>query len=114
MIARFVGQADIISGMMIKQGKVYNVEYLYQAPNEWLWFRISEIEQDKRDNDVMGAALFGIAWMFVAENRKMEIKIPYSSWSTFYANWQPMEEAPVKCGDNMNCPCFICPHCNLR
>lgn len=91
MIARFVGQADIISGMIIKQGKVYNVEYLYQAQNEWLWFRISEIEQDKRDGDMIGAALFGIAWMFVKKDKKMEIEIPYSSWLMFYANWQPID-----------------------
>lgn len=69
MIARFVGKADTIGNMLIEQDKPYNVEYIFQDSNGLLWFSISELG-----------------------SQHDSIKLPYYSWSRFYANWQQMEE----------------------
>lgn len=89
MIARFVGKTDVINGMLIMQGKEYNVEHIHSM-TELLYFRISELDSYN------GTFL------------------PYHSWSEFYANWQSMKEVPMKCGDDMYCPRFTCPCCKIR
>ena len=90
MIARFVGQPDVISCMMVKQGEVYNVEHLYETQNGWQLFRIGELDSYN------------------------SIGMYYPSWNMFYANWQPMEEVPMKCVDHVCCPRFACPCCKMR
>lgn len=67
MIARFVGKTDVINGMLIMQGREYNVEHIHSM-TELLYFRISEL-------DSYNGTL-----------------LSYRSWSGFYVNWQPMEE----------------------
>lgn len=97
MLARFMTQTTIINNMLFVHGKVYNVEYFKQTDgcfhgmsNEWLWFRVCEL--DSYDGTIL----------------------TYYSWDMFYANWQPMEEVPMKCGDNICCPRFTCPRCKMR
>lgn len=87
MIARFVGQTDVINDMLIMQGKEYNVERV-NLMTEWLYFRISELDSYKGT------------------------LIPYHSWLEFDANWQPM--APMTCGDNVYYQCFTCSCCKMR
>ena len=87
MIARFVGKTDAIDGKWIVQGKEYNVERVHLM-TEWLYFRISELDSYK------GTLM------------------PYHSWQTFYANWQPM--VPMTCENNVCCLRFTCPCCKMR
>lgn len=68
MIYRFMTPTTIVNGMLLVRGKVYNVDYLYQSRNGWMWFGVSEIDSPKGT------------------------KIAYCSWNIFEAEWQLMEE----------------------
>lgn len=68
MFYRFMTPTTVVNGMLLVRGKAYNVDYLSQSRNGWMWFGVSEIDSSK------------------------STKIAYYSWDIFEANWQWMEE----------------------